>query len=125
LMLYDTFSRDGGSVPRHRFHGRRRSHEQLPRLAPGFAYTATYYDASLRDPERLALDVMLDGEAAGAATALTYVEAVGSDADGVVVRDLETGHEQTIRAKVVVNASGPWTDLTNAALAADGVASAR
>jgi glycerol-3-phosphate dehydrogenase len=118
LTLYDTFSRDGGSVPRHRFHGRRRSLEQLPDLAPGFRYTATYYDASLRDPERLALDVMLDGEAAGAgeATALTYVEAVGSDADGVVVRDLETGREQTIRARVVINASGPWTDLTNATL---------
>jgi glycerol-3-phosphate dehydrogenase len=118
LTLYDTFSRDGGSVPRHRFHGRRRSLEQLPDLAPGFRYTATYYDASLRDPERLALDVMLDGEAAsvGDATALTYVEAVGSDADGVVVRDLETGREQSIRARVVINASGPWTDLTNAAL---------
>jgi glycerol-3-phosphate dehydrogenase len=118
LTLYDTFSRDGGSVPRHRFHGRRRSLEQLPDLAPGFRYTATYYDASLRDPERLALDVMLDGEAAGVgdATALTYVEAVGSDADGVVVRDLETGREQSIRARVVINASGPWTDLTNAAL---------
>jgi glycerol-3-phosphate dehydrogenase len=105
-------------VPRHRFRGRRRSHEQLPDLAPGFAYTATYYDASLRDPERLALDVMLDGEAAGAgeALALSYVEAIGADAEGVVVRDRETGAEQTIRARVIVNASGPWTDLTNDAL---------
>jgi len=118
LTLYDTFSRDGGSVPRHRFHGRTRSHEQLPELAPGFKYTATYYDASLRDPERLALDVALDGEAAGdgRATALTYVEAVGSDDRGVVVRDRESGTEQTIVARVVINASGPWTDLTNEAL---------
>jgi glycerol-3-phosphate dehydrogenase len=118
LTIYDLFSRDGGSVPRHRFHGRTRSHEELPALAPGFRFTATYYDASLRDPERLALDVMLDGEAAGGAnaTALTYAEAIGADAEGVVVRDRETGTEQTIRARVVVNASGPWTDLTNAAL---------
>jgi glycerol-3-phosphate dehydrogenase len=118
LTLYDLFSRDGGSVPRHRFHGRRRSHEQLPELAGGFKYTATYYDASLRDPERLALDVMLDGEAVGDAQALTYVEAVGADERGVVVRDLESGREQTVTARVVINASGPWTDLTNAALAA-------
>jgi glycerol-3-phosphate dehydrogenase len=118
LTLYDTFSRDGGSVPRHRFHARRRSHEQLPELAPGFRFTATYYDASLRDPERLALDVALDGEAAGdgRATALTYVEAIGADDRGVIVRDRESGREQTIAARVVINASGPWTDLTNAAL---------
>ena len=118
LTLYDTFSRDGGSVPRHRFHGRTRSRAQLPELAPGFRYTATYYDASLRDPERLALDVMLDGEAAGdgRALALTYVEAVGADDRGVVVRDRESGTEQTVVARVVINASGPWTDLTNEAL---------
>jgi glycerol-3-phosphate dehydrogenase len=116
LVLYDTFSRGGGSLPRHRFHARKRSHEQLPELAPGFRFTATYYDASLRDPERLALDVMLDGEAAGDAQALTYVEAVRADGRGVVVRDRESGREQAIVARVVINASGPWTDLTNAAL---------
>ena len=120
LTIYDLFSRDGGTVPRHRFHGRRASHRELPELAPDFRFTATYYDASLRDPERLALDVALDGESAGArgteATALNYVEAVGGDANGVVVRDVLTGTEQTITARVIVNASGPWTDLTADAL---------
>lgn len=118
LSLYDTFSRDGGSLPRHRFLGRRRSHAALPELGAGFRYTATYYDASLRDPERLALDVLLDGEAAGEgrALALSYVEAVGADEHGVIVRDRESGREQTITARVVVNASGPWTDLTNETL---------
>jgi glycerol-3-phosphate dehydrogenase len=52
LTIYDLFSRDGGSVPRHRFHGRRASRRELPELAPDFRFTATYYDASLRDPER-------------------------------------------------------------------------
>jgi glycerol-3-phosphate dehydrogenase len=116
LTIYDLFSRDGGSVPRHRFRGRRASHFELPELAPDFRFTATYYDASLRDPERLALDVALDGEAAGDATALNYVEAVGGDERGVIVRDRLTGAEQTITARVIVNASGPWTDLTAGAL---------
>lgn len=118
LTIYDLFSRDGGTVPRHRFHGRRASRREFPELAPDFRFTATYYDASLRDPERLALDVALDGEAAGAgnATVLNYVEAIGGDARGVVVRDVLTGTEQTITAGVIVNASGPWTDLTAAAL---------
>lgn len=117
LMLYDTFSRDGGTVPRHAFHGRKRSLADLPRLNPRVKYTATYYDASVHDPERLALDVLRDGtEAHPAAQALNDVEAVGITADGVVLRDHESGTEFTISADVVVNASGPWTDLTNAAL---------
>ena len=31
LMMYDTFSRDGGQVPRHRFHGKKKSLAELPR----------------------------------------------------------------------------------------------
>ena len=119
LTIYDLFSRDGGSVPRHRFRGRRASRRELPELAPDFRFTATYYDASLRDPERLALDVALDGEMAGEAghaTALNYVEAVGGSENGVIVRDVLTGTEQTITSRVIVNASGPWTDLTADAL---------
>jgi glycerol-3-phosphate dehydrogenase len=117
LTLYDTFSRDGGSVPRHRFHGRKKSLQQLPKLDHDIKYTATYYDASVHDPERLALDVLRDGEAAHpGAHALNYVEAVGLDEQGVLLRDRETGSEFRIEADVVVNASGPWTDLTNDAL---------
>lgn len=117
LMIYDTFSRDGGAVPRHAFHGRKRSLELLPDLDPKVAYTATYYDASLREPERLALDVLLDGLAAHpGAQAANYVEAVGMDETGVRARDRVTGAEFSIPADLVVNASGAWTDLTNRAL---------
>jgi len=117
LTIYDAFSRDGGSVPRHRFLGATRSHAELPALNRGVKYTATYYDASMHDPERLALDVLHDGLAAGPhARAVNYVEAVGLDAAGVRVRDRETGAEFDLAADVVVNTSGPWTDLTNAEL---------
>ncbi|MFE6963874.1 FAD-dependent oxidoreductase [Agromyces sp. NPDC057679] len=117
LTIYDAFSRDGGSVPRHRFHGRKRSLAELPALNPGVKYTATYYDASMHDPERLALDVLFDGLAAGPhARAANYLEAIGHDAAGVRVRDTTTGEEFSIAADVVVNTSGPWTDLTNAEL---------
>ncbi|QMU98067.1 glycerol-3-phosphate dehydrogenase/oxidase [Microbacterium esteraromaticum] len=120
LTIYDTFSRDGGVVPRHRFLGRRRSLAELPSLDPGIKYTATYYDASMHDPERLALDVLQDGRAAHpGAIALNYVEAAGRSGDGVLLRDLESGTEFTVSADVVVNASGPWTDLTNEALGED------
>ncbi|GAA4160593.1 glycerol-3-phosphate dehydrogenase/oxidase [Gryllotalpicola daejeonensis] len=118
LSIYDSFSRGGGVVPRHRFVGRRKSLKALPKLNPDVKYTATYYDGSLVNPERLALDVLLDGLKAGGAKAraVNYLEAVGA-ADGKVhVRDTVTGDEFDVTADVVVNASGPWTDLTNAAL---------
>lgn len=123
LVIYDSFSRGGGllgkgTMPRHAFHGRKRSLEQLPQLNPGVRYTATYWDASLRDPERLALDVLRDGLAAGGdrARAANYTEAVGADGSKVTLRDGVTGEEFAFTASVVVNASGPWSDLTNLAL---------
>ncbi|MBC7442004.1 MAG: glycerol-3-phosphate dehydrogenase/oxidase, partial [Ramlibacter sp.] len=117
MMLYDSFSRDGGQVPRHEFLGARKSLTLLPRLNPTLKYTATYYDASMHDPERLALDVLSDGLAAGGhARSANYIEAIGMDADGVRLRNTITGAEFSFAADVVVNTSGPWTDLTNAAL---------
>lgn len=120
LTIYDAFSRDGGSVPRHRFLGRTRSLSELPALNPGLKYTATYYDASMHDPERLALDVLHDGLAAGPhARAANHLEAVAFGPSGVRVRDGVTGEELDLAADVVVNTSGPWTDLTNARLGRD------
>ena len=120
LTIYDTFSRDGGTVPRHRFLGRKKSLAELPSMDPKIKYTATYYDASMHDPERLALDVLQDGRAAHpGAVALNYVEAIGRGGEQITLRDRESGTEFTVTADVVVNASGPWTDLTNDALGTD------
>ncbi|MCI2957567.1 glycerol-3-phosphate dehydrogenase/oxidase [Agromyces atrinae] len=117
LTAYDSFSRDGGSVPRHRFVGRKKALAELPRLDPSLKYTATYFDASMHDPERLALDVLADGLAAGAnARAANYVSAVGASSAGVRLRDADSGEEFDFSASVVINASGPWTDLTNDAM---------
>ncbi|MFT4123634.1 MAG: glycerol-3-phosphate dehydrogenase/oxidase [Microbacteriaceae bacterium] len=116
MSLYDSFSRDGGQVPRHRFRRRAAALADMPALNPDVKYTGTYYDASVHEPERLALDVLGDGLATGVARAANYVEAVGVRDGGVVLVDRETGEEFVFHADVVVNASGPWTDLTNAAL---------
>ena len=50
LSLYDSFSRDGGTVPRHQFRGRKRALAELPHLHPGIKYAATYFDASVHNP---------------------------------------------------------------------------
>ncbi|WP_399540255.1 FAD-dependent oxidoreductase [uncultured Frigoribacterium sp.] len=120
MTMYDSFSRDGGSVPRHKFLGRKAALAEMPHLNKDLKYTGTYYDASVHEPERLALDVLKDGLAAGDnARSANYLEAAGTADGGVVLRDVVTGTEFTVTADVVVNASGPWTDLTNAALGAE------
>jgi glycerol-3-phosphate dehydrogenase len=117
MMLYDSFSRDGGSVPRHQFRSRKAALAELPALNHDIKYTATYFDASVHDPERLALDVLRDGLATGSnARSANYLEAVAFSPEGVVVRDAVSGKEFAISAHVVVNTSGPWTDVTNEAL---------
>lgn len=117
LSLYDAFSRRGGTVQRHRFVGRKRSLAELPALRADVKYTATYFDASVHDPERLTLDALQDGLEAGShARAANYVSLVGT-ADGVArLRDELTGEEFAFAADVVVNMTGAWVDETNGTL---------
>ncbi|GAA2142624.1 glycerol-3-phosphate dehydrogenase [Arthrobacter sp. TE12231] len=134
LSMYDFFSRDGGTVPRHQFRGRKRALAELPRLHPGIKYAATYFDASVHNPERLTLDVLQDGEKAGGADghlarASNYVSLVsmggstGSAAGTgtgttVQLRDELSGEVFDFTADVIVNTTGAWVDLTNEAMGA-------
>lgn len=135
LSLYDSFSRDGGTVPRHQFRGRRRALAELPGLRPDVKYTATYFDASVHNPERLTLDVLQDGEKAGlqageagnTARASNYLSLKAlSDTPNPAtgrggtarLRDELTGEEFDFTADVVVNTTGAWVDLTNEAMGA-------
>ncbi|MET1087115.1 MAG: glycerol-3-phosphate dehydrogenase/oxidase [Arthrobacter sp.] len=141
LSLYDSFSRDGGNVPRHQFRGRKRALAELPGLRPDIKYAATYFDASVHNPERLTLDVLQDGEKAGqvpgtanaqgnTARASNYLSLKtmtpepnrGTGKGGTVrLRDELTGEEFDFTADVIVNTTGAWVDLTNEAM---GTASA-
>lgn len=120
LSLYDAFSRDGGTVPRHEFKGRAKALQEFPRLNPGVRYAATYFDASVHNPERLTLDVLRDGQKAAVgkdtARAANYVSVTGVGDEGVQLRDELTGETFSFTADVIVNTTGAWVDLTNKAL---------
>jgi glycerol-3-phosphate dehydrogenase len=95
LTLYDALAFDS-SLSRHRTAGDE----------------ASYYDARVDAPERLAIENLVDAVAHGGRV-LNYVEVTGAITDrggigGVRVRDRLTGGEAAVKARVTVNASGPW-----------------
>ena len=121
LQMYDAFSGAGRRrVPRHKFRIGDRARDDMPAMNSGIRYTATYFDASVHDPERLALDVLKDGLATGPhARAANHLEAIAISNGSVLLADRVSGEQIPFKAEVIVNASGPWTDLTNDALGGD------
>lgn len=116
LIIYETFSRANAVMSRFTFVGRRRARQQFPSLRRNVKYVASYYDASVHEPERLALDLIADARATGNASVVTYAAATAARDGGVEITDMLTGETQLVRASVVINASGPLTDITNSAL---------
>ena len=116
LFIYESFSRANGMMPRFNFFGAKRAAQELPSLHPKVKYLATYFDASVHEPERLALDLISDALATGNARVVTYAAAVGTQTGGILIKDALTQKVIRTSADVVVNASGPLTDITNEAL---------
>ena len=118
LVLYDLFGRKNGTLPAHEFHGRKKSLKHYPAMNRDVLYTAHYSDACIEQPERLAVELLADALATGDhVRSVNYVEAVSTTPEGeLVVTDRLSDATLTLRPKVIVNASGPWVDLTNRAL---------
>jgi glycerol-3-phosphate dehydrogenase len=118
MLLYDALSFDK-KLPRHRILRGARMAEFEPGVNPALvAGGAVYYDAQVRSPERLTLENLLDAAAHGA-TAWNYAEVAGAVHDrgrlaGVEVRDTLSNETCIVRARVIVNASGPWFDAVAA-----------
>jgi glycerol-3-phosphate dehydrogenase len=80
----------------------------------GLTGGAIWYDCQVYNSERMILSILRSAEKAGVALA-NYVEATGFLKDGncvkgVKARDVLTNDEIDVRAKVVVNTSGPWVN---------------
>jgi glycerol-3-phosphate dehydrogenase len=113
LALYDQM---GGarSVPRQKHLSRTGALARFPGLRRDALVGAVeYYDAQA-DDARFTLTVARTAAQYGAlVTTSTEVVQMLREADrvvGAVVRDVETGAQQRVRARVVVNATGVWTD---------------
>lgn len=117
LMLYDAYSGAQRVVPRHSFIGREQSLREWGKLNPAIVNTATYYDGAILDPERLAVELILDAEAdMPGSMALNYVSLESARQGTVTLKDELDGSTLEVRPRLLINAAGPWIDSANARL---------
>jgi glycerol-3-phosphate dehydrogenase len=121
MTLYDAFSWTGGrppGVPHHRHLTR----NQILRAMPGLKRDAfvgglTYWDAQVDDARfvaSLARTASFYGAHVASRVRVEGFIKVGERVVGVHAHDLQSGERFDIRARQVVNATGVWTDDTQA-----------
>ncbi|WP_336082922.1 glycerol-3-phosphate dehydrogenase/oxidase [Thalassospira sp. CH_XMU1448-2] len=117
LMLYDWLSRKSRTMPAHQFVSRKKLRAMTPDLSPDAKFGAIYYDAWVKYPERLGVEMILDTqEACPNASAHSYIAVEKVEGQNIHWRDRLTGETGTIAPDLVVNATGAWVDFTNLAL---------
>lgn len=113
LKVYDALS-GALSLGKSRVLSREKVVSQLPNVeTSGLKGGIAYFDGQF-DDSRLAISIARTIQEQGGHAA-NYVEVVslnkaGGKLCGAVVRDIETGQEYAIQAKVVINATGIFTD---------------
>ena len=121
IAMYDAMSLASGhsrGVPFHKHLSRRGTLRSAPSLRDdAFVGSIRYYDAQV-DDARLVVDVVRTAAKYGALAAnrvkvVDFVRA-GERVVGARMEDQETGEVFEVRAKQVVNATGVWTDETQA-----------
>lgn len=120
LMINDLVGFDRNCLDdpqKHILRGRVVSKKECLRLIPGFDVRnltggAIWYDCQMYNSERLTLSFLLSADKAGASVA-NYVEVKGffkngNQVTGVRARDRLTEEELDLRARIVLNTTGPW-----------------
>ncbi|MGK3124059.1 FAD-dependent oxidoreductase [Candidatus Pantoea formicae] len=118
LSLYDIYTRQYGSMPKHKVRAEAATRDRWPGFAPWVKYSASYYDAWISAPERLGYELIEDAErACPDALALNYLQLVSADGESVTLQDALSGERFTLQPHVLVNAGGAWIDQLNQRLA--------
>ncbi len=113
MIVYDLLSW-GKSLPRHRMLSREVTLEQIPGLNPqDLRGSALYFDAQVEFPERLVMENVSAARELGAQvfdhTTVTKLEVEDGRVSAVQFVTAD-GQSHSARARMVINATGPWID---------------
>ncbi|MCF4119454.1 glycerol-3-phosphate dehydrogenase/oxidase [Antribacter sp. KLBMP9083] len=128
IALYDilaTLTPGRRPMPFHRHLSKARMEAKFPDLAHDAAVGAVqYWDASVDDARLVATlvrtAVSYGAHAASRTQVVSLTQGSTGAVNGAVVVDLETGREITVRARSVINATGVWTEDTEALAGSEG-----
>ena len=114
LKVYDLFAGKKGKLPGSHFLSAQKIKELYPQInTNGLKGGVVYYDGQFNDT-RLAIGLAQTASSKGA-TLLNHTRVVGFEKEndqivGAIVKDMLTGETHSVRAKVVLNATGPFAD---------------
>jgi len=123
MITYDILSW-GKSLPHHRMLSRAQTLERLPGLnREGLLGSAVYFDAQVEFPERLVLANVAAVRDLGAEV-FEHTRVTNLLAEEKMVSGIEfvaaDGQARSARARVVINATGPWVDRLLEGASVDG-----
>lgn len=114
LLLHDVLSL-GKPLPLNRIILHRRLRREWPSIAEtGVKWGGLFHDAQIPLTERLCVELAIDAQQHGAVV-LTHapvvdIERADGRVEGIRYRDRVDGQIKSIKARLVVNAAGPWVD---------------
>lgn len=115
LYLYEFLGRIEKTLPLHRTLLARSAFPQ--HIAARAKAIVSYFDARIRNPEALVMEMIEDALGASTSVAcLNHTEWNISGSGEVTVTDAVTGVSFTLRPKLIVNATGAWVDAVNGKL---------
>ena len=127
VLMYDTMAYASGTahgLRHHRHLTRRHALREAPCLRPDALTGAVQYWDAQMDDARYVVTVVRTATSFGALAAsraqVTGFLRQGERVTGAAVTDLETGQAFEVRARQVINATGVWTDDTQALADARG-----
>lgn len=114
LTIYGWFASGKDTLPSSRWLSKAEVKKRIPRISDNVHSAVLYYDGQL-DDARYCLAIIQTAAEAGAAVA-NHIEITGFEKDAMgkltaaYAKDLRTGEEILIKAKVFINCTGPYAD---------------
>ncbi|WP_425666694.1 FAD-dependent oxidoreductase [Vibrio tubiashii] len=117
LTLYDWFTKRDQLMPAHKMHSTKSTRQRWPLMGNQVRSSATYFDAWISSPERLAIELIQEGIEAGG-IALNYSKVTQFNDGELRLTQRQLGKSVNVSTQHIVNATGAWVDFTNGLLQA-------